>query len=131
MTKMGLAVAAVGVLSETVFFQDYWRPPLLFQIGRLGGIEDVFFGFAFGGICAALYDAVFHKRLRRKGYPHLWIVPLLVVCEVLAILVLRQWMNSIYASTIGFILPAAVVMIVRRDLVVETLFSALLGGGLC
>ena len=130
MIRMGIAVGILGVLSEAVFFQDYWHPPLVIRFGRFGGIEDFFFGFSFGGICVALYDVVFHKRLKKKGYPHYWIIPLLVVSEVLSILILSQYMNSIYASAIGFVLPAAAVIAVRRDLIVETVFSAILGASL-
>src|SRR3989344_8307415 len=63
MLRMGIVVGFAGILSEAVFFQDYWHPPLVLRFGRFGGIEDFFFGFAFGGICVALYDVVFHKRL--------------------------------------------------------------------
>ena len=130
MLRMGIAVGIVGVLSEGVFFRDYWHPPLLFHLGRFGGIEDFFFGIFFGGVCVALYDTVFHKRLRRKGYPHYWIVPLLILSEILCVLILGQYVNSIYASAIGFTVPALAVMVWRRDLIMETLLSALLGGAI-
>jgi hypothetical protein len=130
MLRMGIAVGLVGILSEGVFFRDYWHPPLLFHIGRFGGIEDFFFGIFFGGVCVAMYDVVFHKRLRRKGYPHYWIVSLLIVSELLSVGILTQYMNSIYASAIGFVVPAIAIVLWRKDLIMETVFSALLGGSL-
>jgi hypothetical protein len=120
------------VLSEAVFFKDYWHPPLLIHFGRFGGIEDLLFGFGIGGIATSIYDTVFHKRLRRKGYPHFWIVPVLVASETLSILVLFYdfHVNSIYASAVGFIIPTTVIAIIRKDLIVKILFSALLFGAL-
>jgi hypothetical protein len=130
MLRMGIAVGIVGVFSEGVFFRDYWHPPLIFRLGRYGGIEDLFFGLAFGGVCVVIYDVVFHKRLRRKGYPHYWITTLLIISEVVSIGLLVPHINSIYASAIGFIIPALAIMIIRRDLIAETLLSAVLGGSL-
>ncbi len=130
MLRTGIAVGLAGVLSEGVFFRDYWHPPLLFRLGHYGGIEDFFFGVAFGGICVCIYDVFFHKRLRRKKHPHYWITSLLIISEVLAVETLTPFMNSIYASAIGFLLPAAVIIIMRRDLIPETLLSALLGGSI-
>jgi len=130
MLRMGIAVGLAGIISEGVFFRDYWHPPELFRIGRFGGIEDFFFGIFFGGACVVLYDVVFHKRLKRKGYPHYWITTLLVISEVLSVLILRNYMNSIYASAIGFLLPAMAIILIRRDLIAETLLSAFLGGSL-
>src|SRR5665213_821950 len=101
MLRAGIAVGVVGVFSEGVFFRDYWHPPLIFRFGRFGGIEDFFFGIAFGGICVCIYDVVFHKRLKRKGFPHYWITSLLVVSELLSVTLLTGRINSIYASAIG------------------------------
>lgn len=132
MVKIGFVVGIAGVLSEAVFFRDYWHPPLLIHFGRFGGVEDFLCGFAMGGIATSLYDTIFHKRLRRKGYPHIWIVPVIVASEMLSILILFYGfgLNSIYASAIGFIVPAIVIAIVRKDLIVEILFSAVLFGAL-
>lgn len=130
MLKLGGAVALAGVLSEAVFFQDYWRPPLLVRFGPFGGIEDLLFGFAIGGIAGALYLTVFHERLRRKGHPHRWVIPAIIVSELLAVVVLFHGLglNSIYATAIGFLAPATIIVIIRRDLLIETLFSGALFG---
>ena len=130
MLRMGIAVGIAGVFSEGVFFRDYWHPPLVIRFDRFGGIEDFFFGIAFGGICVALYDVVFHKRLKRKGFPHYWIMSLLILSELICVKGLTPYINSIYASAIGFIIPAIIIIYLRRDLIAETLLSALLGGSI-
>ncbi len=132
MLKVGMGVGIVGIFSEAVFFQDYWIPPLLFRFGRFGGIEDFLFGFAAGGIGSVIYDVFFHKQLRIKNNPHFWIISLLILSEMLAIFVFFGLlkMNSIYASAIGLITPAILIVCVRKDLFKETVFSAILAGGI-
>lgn len=120
-----------------VFFQNIFSfkitgpPPLIFKIGTLGGIEDFLFGLTAGGVGAAIYDVVFHKRLRLKGNHHYWIIPLVLFSEFISLVIFFNHfkINSIYASAIGFILPAAIIVIIRRDLFMETIFSGLLVGG--
>ncbi|HEV2340141.1 MAG TPA: hypothetical protein VGT05_05325 [Patescibacteria group bacterium] len=132
MLSIGVGVGIAGIFAESIFFQDYWRPPLLFSLGHFGGIEDFLFGFALGGVGTALYGVVFHKRFRKKGNPHLWIIPLLILSELVCIWIFFYGfkINSIYASAIGFIIPSFIIMIVRKDLIVETIFSAILVGSL-
>lgn len=130
MITIGPIVGIAFILLETVFFQDYWHPPLLFSFERFGGIEDFLFGVAAGGVGTALYDLVFHKRFRKKGHPHRWIIPILIISELSCIGIFFYGfnINSIYASSIGFLIPAFIIMMVRKDLVVETILSAMLGG---
>lgn len=131
MVKIGVFVGILGIFSEYFFFKDYWIPPLILKIGDLGGIEDFLFGFMAGGIGAAIYDVVFHKRLLRRGNHHYWIIPLVLFSEFLAMMIFSNNLgfNSIYASAIGFLVPAIIIVAVRRDLFLETIFSAVLVGG--
>lgn len=130
MLKVGIFTGILGVFSEYFFFQDYWIPPLIFKIGKFGGLEDFLFGFVAGGIGTAIYDVVFHKRLRKKNNPHYWIIPLILFSEFLSMLIFSNHINSIYASAIGYILPAIIIVATRRDLFIETVFSALIVGGM-
>lgn len=132
MVKAGIAVGIIGIFSEYVFFQDYWKPPLMLKIGIFGGIEDFLFGLAAGGVGAVLYKIIFHKRLRHKNNPHCWIIPLVIISELLSIFLFYTLLktNSIFASSIGFIIPVLVICIMRKDLIIESLYSAILGGSI-
>ena len=132
MLKSGIAVGIVGIFSEYIFFQDYWIPPLLFTIGPFGGIEDFLFGFAAGGVGTVLYKSFFYKRLRRKNNPHYWIIPVVIFSEIFSLFVFHTLLrtNSIFASAIGFLIPVLIICFVRRDLIIETIYSAILGGGI-
>lgn len=130
MITAGVGVGIVGIFSEYVFFQDYWKPPLLFKLENFGGIEDFFFGLAFGGIGVVVYDVVFHKRLKRKFHPQKWIIPVVIFSEFVSVYLFFHVLkiNSIYASAIGFIIPVIIIIFFRKDLLKEIIFSAILAG---
>lgn len=128
MVKIGLFLGVVGVFSESVFFRDYWNPPLIFRFGPYGGIEDFIFGFAVGGIGTAIYYFTLHKRFRKKNHPHFWIIPTIGIIECLSLFILNYLLriNSIYASSIGLIIPSLIIMLIRKDLIIETILSAIM-----
>src|SRR5258708_591603 len=113
MLSAGLAIGFLGILSESYFFKDYWQPALLIRFGNFGGLEDFMFGLAAGGIGVVIYDFVFHKRLRSKFHPHLWIVPVVLLSEFVSLQILVKYLgvNSIYASAVGFLIPVIVIVI--------------------
>lgn len=128
MLIVGLIVGIFGIFSEIFFFKDYWNPPLIFRFGEFGGIEDFLFGFAFGGIGTSIYDFVLHKRFRKKRHPHYWIIPVLGISELASLFVFFDFMkiNSIYASAVGLLIPMFIIIIIRKDLIIETIISAII-----
>lgn len=126
MIRIGLLVGVIGVLFEVFFFQDYWNPPLLFRFGKFGGIEDFLFGFATGGISTAIYAFLFRKRFHKKNSPHYWIIPTMVGIELLSFFIFFYLcrFNSIYASAIGFLISAVTIVTIRKDLITESIVSA-------
>jgi len=75
---VGLALMPVGPVGELYFLQDYWHAPFIlpFHIaGRpLGGIGDLVFGLAMGGI-AAIGAAVVSGRTLAAGVDQLPTLP--------------------------------------------------------
>jgi len=126
----GFLFSFIGVILEYIFFQDYWNPTLLIQFGKFGGVEDLMFGFVAGGFGAVFYNFLFKRKLVKGEKKRHWILPLMIFCQTLGIflLTLVLKMNSIYGSAIGFLVPALVMFIVRKDLRMEIIISALLGG---
>lgn len=119
-----------GPLSELYYLQDYWRP-LLFTGWKIG-IEDFLFGFFIAGIAAVFYEEVFGKRFaKRKTRKNnfLWLViPLLALFTITFNGLFFLGLNSIYASIIGFLLIALLMIIFRRDLWFDAVMSGLLVG---
>lgn len=126
----GTFFAIVGVFIEYMFFQDYWQPPLLFRIGKIGGLEDIMFGFAAGGFGSVFYKFCSKKQLTGRYKPHYWIIPLTILSEILCFVILTFGfkINSIYSSSVGWLIPALVIICIRRDLLKEAFFSMILCG---
>lgn len=120
-----------GPISEYWYFQDYWRPNLLFRLPFIGGIEDLIFGFAIGGIGSFIYEVIFIKRFclcERKKIARrefLLLFPLIIFASMLVFNNLLG-INSIFASSIGMIIAGALMLLFRHDLWQNALFSGLL-----
>jgi len=128
---MSLAIAPMGPLSQLFYSRDYWHPQLF--NGWLIGIEDLLFSFAIGGIATVIYEELFGKKYMKR---HLSAHPKWMFAVALFGIV---WMfvgnlvlgfNSIYVSTLGFLIIGASFLFFRHDLLKDALFSALFVGGL-
>lgn len=131
MLTLSLLTMIAGPLSEYWYFQDYWRPYLIIRLPFIGGIEDLIFGFAIGGIAGFIYEALFVKHICvciKKKFSHtkfLLIFPLLIFISMLLLNNLLK-INSIFASSIGMLLAGLIVVLFRKDLWQNALFSGLM-----
>lgn len=128
-----LAWGFAGPISEYWHRADYWHPELIFTINIGGwtfGFEDYFFAFAFGGICAGIFELLIKRfwqadeiRFNLKGFIKLTGIVLFSLLLMGAL----SWLfhlNSLYAISISFILITG--YIVYRQPVF--LFPALITG---
>lgn len=117
-----LVTAPLGPLFESWYHVDYWRPSVLGPWPV--GIEDLLFGFGVGGVGAVAYE-VLTGRGRVQAYP--WRNPLFFAAVFAlglaahALLVPR--VNSIYVSMAIFMVAAAVMVALRRDLAIVSVIS--------
>ena len=126
-TILGIA----GPLVELWYLRDYWRPETF--TGSAIGIEDFLFGFFFGGISGLIYEELFGRRhSKRKNRKHHWswfIVPAVgAVIVAMNLLVLGAGINSIYASTLIFLITSLTILYFRHDLLIASLASGVLVG---
>lgn len=127
MLFMSLLIAPLGPISEFFYFRDYWKPEYILNI--LGvGIEDLLFGFIIGGIAAAIYEEFFVKKFKRtKGEKNSAIILLGIIGIVLLILFIYFFkINSIYASSLGFLIIGIMILFRRRDLIKNAILSGIL-----
>jgi hypothetical protein len=129
---MSLIIMFSGPISEIFYFKDYWFPESVFQFSFFGWpvlIEDLIFGFTIGGIGSIIYEVIFRKHLDKTKKPinyKIGILIIFIICAVIAFLLFKLGINSIYASSIGFIIGAVLMLIQRKDLLLDSLFSGLL-----
>lgn len=131
MILLSLLIGFIGPLSEYWYLQDYWRPQTI--TGTMIGIEDYFFGFFIAGIGSVIYEELFGKRLsNRYNRKHNWALFSVFLGGLGVILFGSLFyyfkINSIYASIIGFLALAFVIIFYRRDLWIDAVVSGLLCG---
>jgi hypothetical protein len=135
MLTVSLLLIPLAPLGQYLFLQDYWRPPIIFPIvlsGRTyGGVADLAFTFVMGGLATAAYPVLASKypvrdvRVRRH-----WVALAFILIEGLSIVVLTMGLhvNSIFSSSIGFVVIAVAIVVMRRDLWPSVVISGLLCG---
>lgn len=133
MLIMSLITAAFGPISEIWYFADYWRPEIALPL-PIGGVEDFLFGFSIGGIGAFAYESLFVRgicKCKERKLKKEWFLLIFFVIEGISMIILNNLLgiNSIYASSIGMIIFAAIMLYLRSDLLVNALGSAILVAG--
>ncbi|MFZ5559299.1 MAG: lycopene cyclase domain-containing protein [Patescibacteria group bacterium] len=128
---MSFLFLGVGVISENLFyFHDYWSPEsiLSFNIGSWRILlEDILFSFTIAGIGSIIYEMVFNKRLEsiKKINFVFKLLSIIVIGLSSFYLLFFIGINSILATSIGFIILSLFIMVQRKDLLTCSLFSGL------
>lgn len=100
------------------------------------GIEDFIFAFSFTGLAAVIYEVLVGRRLAPVRCKHLWgkhpvnwFASLVIILGGWALIscaaLLLFPINSIYAFMIGGLLVLTFIIVDRRDLLLDALFSGL------
>lgn len=124
MLVMSILAAPLGPLSEIWYLRDYWKPELLG--GWTIGFEDVWFAFSAGGIGSVIYEEIVGKRtIKRHLRKHNWLLGLFAIVTLVILIILNNVLgiNSIYASLIAFLVPAVIIIAIRKDLIKDALLS--------
>ena len=120
-----------GPLIEILYLRDYWHPvsAVPVKIGPVHTVvEDMLFAFAFSGIVAVLYQLFTRKGL--KSDPALDGGVRIACASVVVISLLLVWfgINSIYATSIGFLVGTGWMVSQRPDLMKPAIWSGVLVG---
>lgn len=134
MLIMSLITASFGPISELWYFADYWKPEIALPL-PVGGIEDVLFGFSIGGIGAFAYESLFVRgicKCKEKKLKKEWFLLVFFAVVGISMIVLNNLLgiNSIFASSIGMFIVAAVMLYLRPDLIINAVGSAFLVAGI-
>jgi len=117
----------LGPLSELMYRIDYWRPKLI--TGNIVGIEDTLFAFCIAGIGFGLYKIIFNLKYsnqKTKAYPILALILVILTIIGMVINSVFSWMNSIYFSSLCFLIGASIIFILRKDLIKLALINGAL-----
>lgn len=132
---MSLWFTPIGPLSEIFFLQDYWQPLSVasFSIGFVPILlEDVIFAFATAGTASVVYKIVFRRSVEVSA-ARVHLTRVFAVLIVPAAIAISLWffveMNSIFTTAVSAIIAAALMISLRKDLVVSAVASAVLFTG--
>lgn len=121
----------IGVLSVATSYYwwtiDWWKPLTL--TGTKVGIEDFLMGFTSGGIMATLYEVIFKKALyKRKLHHHLsgGFTILLILAQTTSWFIYGIGLTSFWASTLAMISTSIIMLLIRKDLVINAFLSGVL-----
>lgn len=128
---MSIITLPLGPILEILYFQDYWLPGSIFSFS-IGSvrilIEDLIFVFSVSGVASVLYEIFLRKhliRLPKKIHYFFGLPVILLIGAIVTYTFFILGMNSIFATSIGFVLVALLMSIQRHDLFKDALGSGL------
>lgn len=121
-------------ITDALFIPSYWRPEVILKVPLLNGyisFESFAFCFITGGITAALYEEIFHKRLfhirRKRETPkhHLALFILMIILPFLITSILFT-KHIIYLALFWMIMGTLMIIHKRKDLAPEAMWGGIL-----
>lgn len=116
--------APLGI-SDYFFIPDYWTPHTLFNL--VPGIESFIFAFCIGGVSSALYKTLMDKRIvklkKKSDKQGIILFTALFTTMLLMNFIFR--VDLIYDGHVTMLLGAIIIMLMRRDLIEESIIGGL------
>lgn len=112
-------------VSDFFFIPDYWNPGTLFNLRP--GIESFIFAFTIGGVSSALYKTLMKKKLvkmKDKNDKH-GLILLIVMFTTMLLMNLIFRVDLIYDGHVTMLIGAITIMLLRKDLVEESIIGGL------
>ena len=127
MIKAGLMAIPFGALNLW-YKEDYWNAPEIYVLFNIISIEDILFAFITTGISVTLYDVFFTEKqveFEPKKTKQIWFFFFFIMTSFV---ILREVLkiNSMFMFAIPLIISAIIVIIKRRDLLIPSIFTALI-----
>lgn len=129
---VSLIFGIFGPFLNYVYFVDWWHPPT--STNTIVSPEDFLFSFTIAGIAAVIYEVVFKKRIKgrkvnkiKNKKRNLRVIHLMLLSGALFLMnfyVLN--LNSLISTIIALFVPTLIIYIKRRDLIIDSLASAIL-----
>ncbi|MBU0957237.1 MAG: hypothetical protein KKF56_00345 [Nanoarchaeota archaeon] len=132
MLIISIMFGIIGLFVDPIYSKDWWFP--LTITNTMPGIESFLFGFAVGGVSSVVYDIFFGKRVRIKKANkkmeeirnlNLFFI-MLIGGGLFFISFFIFQLNSFYASFPALLVPLAIILIKRKDLLLDSIFSGVL-----
>ena len=127
---MSIIFGILGPVSNSLFIKDWWQPLTIDGTG-IGFIESLFVGFVIGGVVGVIYEIIFKKidgvgviPSRKEHLLFFLMAPLSLAIFFGGFYLLG--LNSFIASCLALFIPAAVILIRRRDLLPSAFLTGII-----
>lgn len=113
-----------GFIAEYWYFKDYWHPYSV--LGRkIVSVEDFIFGFTITGISVVAYDIFFKTKDQEFVANNKRTFGIMFLIGVVSLFVFNIFLgyNSIFVSSITFVILTVFMLINRADLLKEAFYS--------
>lgn len=110
---------------ELIYVHDYWHPVAHFAVHAFGGyvgIEDIFFGFSFGGMIAGLVEIFDKSYLQRNWF---WVTFEVLGVYLISIFLWMVSVNSIFATSAAALLVVLLSSFLKAQLARRAMIGAL------
>lgn len=128
MISIGVLYGVLSLVTAEIWWTiDWWHPKTL-TATRIG-IEDFFTGFGSGGVMMVIYQIFFKKKIifdRLKTLPIAQILFSVIVLASIHVFIYYFSFTSFTSFTLVTSLATVLIWIIRRDLIVPSLWSGVL-----
>lgn len=127
MLLMSTIVGFLGLIMEAFYRRDYWQPELF--SGWPIGLEDFLWSFFVGGIAGVVYEELFGKKyMKRHLQQHVGSMIMFTVLGLALVIIGNIFFgfNSVYVSSVGFILFGIIILFMRHDLAMDAFASGII-----
>lgn len=135
MLILSVVFLPVVPILEFLHIQDYWMPDYIW--GEFFGLEDFIFAFAFAGISAVIYEIIFKKKqtviqkyqamAKQKKNWLAWLIFFSgIVFMIFSFFHFILAANTVISLIVAFLMAGLYIVMQRRDLLVNAIFSGLL-----
>ena len=130
---MSLLFLPAGTISEIIYFKDYWNPASILS-ANIGPIhflfEDFIFVFAITGIGVVIFNIIFkrlkYEPLKPVNGAFFFLLQVAIAGVMSFILFFFFGINSIFATSFGLLSSAILILILRKDLIFNSIMSGIL-----
>ena len=127
--RTSIAGGIIAPFTDYFHFRDYWIPPSIIDL-EYAYFEDVLMGALIISVVSTIYETVFKLKLipyrKEKKLQHTFYVMFVVSFVVVYVLTGVLKINSIFIYSSIYILYAFIMLYFRRDMLRESLVTALL-----
>jgi hypothetical protein len=123
---MSIFIGVLSVLTSYFWWTvDWWQPENITHTKV--GIEDFIMGFVTGGIMSVIYTIVFNKKYKKQHHKKIILgSAMMLALAIITFVIIELGATTFWASVISMSSVGIIILLIRRDLLVNSIASGAL-----